>query len=81
MGRHRRPVGLLQILAGVGGGRVVALMYVHRCWPMVSSPHHGHAPGQWRALTVRNIDAWYETFKVAEGQKLYLKPEERVKIW
>ena len=40
-----------------------------------------HAPGQWRALTVRNIDAWYDTFKVAEGQKLYLKPEERVKIW
>ena len=23
-----------------------------------------HAPGQWRALTVRNIDAWYDTFKV-----------------
>lgn len=40
-----------------------------------------HAPGQWRALTVRNIDAWYDTFKVQEGQKLYLKPEDRVKIW
>ncbi len=40
-----------------------------------------HAPGQWRALTVRNIDAWYATFKVGEGQKLYLKPEDRVKIW
>ena len=40
-----------------------------------------HAPGQWRALTVRNIDAWYDTFKVPEGAKLYLKPEDRVKIW
>ena len=40
-----------------------------------------HAPGQWRALTVRNIDAWYDTFKVKEGQKLFLKPEQRVKIW
>ena len=41
----------------------------------------GHAPARWRALTVRNIDAWYQTFKVPEGAKLYLKPEERVKIW
>lgn len=41
----------------------------------------GHAPGRFRALTVRNIDAWYDTFKVKDGQKLYLKPEERVKIW
>lgn len=41
----------------------------------------GHAPARWRALTVRNIDAWYATFKVPEGAKLYLKPEDRVKIW
>lgn len=41
----------------------------------------GHAPGRFRALTVRNIDAWYETFKVKDSQKLYLKPEDRVKIW
>ncbi|HPW13194.1 M13 family metallopeptidase [Thermomonas sp.] len=41
----------------------------------------GHAPGRWRALTVRNIDAWYETFKVPGTAKLYLKPEDRVKIW
>ena len=41
----------------------------------------GHAPARFRALTVRNIDAWYDTFKVKDGAKLYLKPEERVKIW
>lgn len=41
----------------------------------------GHAPARWRALTVRNIDSWYDTFKVPEGAKLYLKPEERVRIW
>lgn len=41
----------------------------------------GHAPARYRALTVRNIDVWYDTFKVKEGEKLYLKPEERVKIW
>jgi putative endopeptidase len=41
----------------------------------------GHAPARWRALTVRNIDAWYDTFKVKDDAKLYLKPEERAKIW
>jgi predicted metalloendopeptidase len=41
----------------------------------------GHAPGNFRALTVRNIDAWYPAFKVQPGQKLYLAPDKRVKIW
>jgi predicted metalloendopeptidase len=30
---------------------------------------------------VRNIDAWYSTFEVKPGEKLYLAPEERVRIW
>ena len=41
----------------------------------------GHAPGNYRALTVRNIDAWYEAFDVKPGDALYLPPEKRVKIW
>ncbi|MFC3174369.1 M13 family metallopeptidase [Novosphingobium bradum] len=41
----------------------------------------GHAPGQYRALTVRNIDAWYRAFDVQPGDRLYLAPEERVRIW
>jgi putative endopeptidase len=41
----------------------------------------GHAPGQFRALTVRNLDAWYGAFGVKPGQKLYLAPEKRVKVW
>ena len=41
----------------------------------------GHAPGQFRALTVRNLDAWYTAFNVKPGQKLYLAPEKRVKVW
>lgn len=40
-----------------------------------------HAPAQFRALTVRNLDAWYPAFDVKPGQKLYLAPEQRVKIW
>ena len=40
-----------------------------------------HAPGQFRAATVRNIDAWYSLFHVQSGEKLYLAPAERVRIW
>lgn len=40
-----------------------------------------HSPGPWRALTVRNLDAWYPAFGVKPGQKLYLAPSERVRVW
>ncbi len=40
-----------------------------------------HSPGQYRAATVRNIDAWYAAFKVKPGEKLYLAPADRVRIW
>jgi predicted metalloendopeptidase len=41
----------------------------------------GHAPEEYRADTVRNLDAWYETFHPSAGQKLYLSPEQRVRVW
>jgi predicted metalloendopeptidase len=41
----------------------------------------GHSPGQYRALTVRNVDAWYPAFNVQPGQKLYLAPNQRAKVW
>ncbi|RFP59028.1 M13 family peptidase [Luteimonas weifangensis] len=41
----------------------------------------GHAPGRFRAQTVRNIDAWYDAFGAQPGQALYLAPEARVRIW
>jgi putative endopeptidase len=31
--------------------------------------------------TMRNVDAWYTAFNVQPGDKLYLAPELRVKIW
>ncbi len=40
-----------------------------------------HSPGEWRAAEVRNVDPWYEAFKVQPGQKMYLPPDKRVKIW
>jgi putative endopeptidase len=41
----------------------------------------GHAPAQYRASTVRNIDAWYRAFDVKPGQDLYLAPADRVRVW
>jgi putative endopeptidase len=41
----------------------------------------GHAPGQFRADTVRNVDAWYKAFDVLPGRNLYLDPEARVRVW
>ena len=40
-----------------------------------------HSPAQYRADTVRNIDAWYAAFDVKPGETLYLAPEQRVQIW
>jgi putative endopeptidase len=41
----------------------------------------GHAPAQYRSYTVRNLDAWYAAFDVKPGEKLYLAPDERVRVW
>jgi predicted metalloendopeptidase len=41
----------------------------------------GHAPEEYRADTVRNLDAWYAAFDVKPGQKLYLAPKDRVQVW
>lgn len=41
-----------------------------------------HSLGRWRVDgTLPNIDAWYEAFDVKEGDKMYLSPEQRAKIW
>lgn len=40
-----------------------------------------HAPGRYRAATVRNLDPWYEAFGVQPGEALYLAPDERVRVW
>jgi putative endopeptidase len=40
-----------------------------------------HSPGEFRSDTVRNVESWYDAYKVMPGDKLYLKPEDRVRIW
>ncbi len=41
-----------------------------------------HSPEPLRVNgVVRNVDAWYEAFRIKPGDKLYLPPEQRVHIW
>lgn len=40
-----------------------------------------HTPGHYRPYVVRNFDAWYTAFGVKPGEKLYLGPDARVKVW
>ena len=78
----------LPVKDGLTGDQRFFLAYA-QSWAVKSRPEtlrqivltNGHAPEQFRALTVRNIDAWYPAFSVKEGQKLYLAPDKRVKIW
>ena len=41
-----------------------------------------HSPGMYRAyVPLQNIDSFYEAFNIQEGDSMYVKPENRVKIW
>jgi putative endopeptidase len=41
-----------------------------------------HSPGEYRAIGAPiNMDAWYKAFNVQPSDKLYKKPEDRIKIW
>jgi putative endopeptidase len=78
----------LPVKDGLTGDQRFFLAYA-QSWAVKSRPEtlrqivltNGHAPEQFRALTVRNLDAWYPAFSVKPGQKLYLAPDKRVKIW
>lgn len=46
---------------------------------VMSNPH---SPGMFRVQgVVRNMDEWYRAFDVTPEDKLFLPPEERVRIW
>lgn len=41
-----------------------------------------HSPGMTRAVQpLLNIDTFYEAFGIKEGDKMYIAPEDRVRIW
>jgi putative endopeptidase len=46
---------------------------------LISNPH---SPPHWRVDgPTRNLDAWYAAFDVKPGDKYYLPPDQRVKLW
>ncbi|WP_289663895.1 M13 family metallopeptidase [Flavobacterium panacagri] len=41
-----------------------------------------HSPGMYRAyVPIQNVDAFYKAFDIKKGDKMYVEPEKRVKIW
>lgn len=40
-----------------------------------------HSPSIQRTWVSRNLDPWYKAYQIKEGQKLYLAPMDRVRIW
>ena len=41
-----------------------------------------HSPAEYRVNgVVRNMDEWYKAFGVKPGDKMYLPPEKRVRVW
>jgi putative endopeptidase len=41
-----------------------------------------HSPPEFRVNgTVQNVDGWYQAFNVRAGQKLFVAPNKRVRIW
>ncbi|MCT4011459.1 M13 family metallopeptidase [Elizabethkingia anophelis] len=41
-----------------------------------------HSPGEYRAFApLVNVDAFHNAFDIKPGDKLYKKPEDRIKIW
>jgi len=76
------------VIDGLTGDQRFFLAYA-QSWRGYSRPEaerqqlvtDGHAPDQYRADTVRNLDAWYAAFDIKPGDALYLPPEKRVKVW
>ena len=46
----------------------------------LTSDPHSHSEARANGV-VRNFEPWYQAFNIQPGSKLYLKPEQRVKIW
>jgi putative endopeptidase len=84
--RHGRPA---PVLDGYTGDQRVFLGWA-QVWRTKARPDalkqqvtsDVHSPAQFRVDgPMRNVDAWYDAWSVKAGDKLYLKPEDRVRIW
>ena len=77
------------VIDGLTGDQRFFIAYAEN-WKEVDRPEFiregllsdSHSPNEFRVNgIVRNMDQWYTAFDVKEGEKLYLRPEDRVHIW
>jgi predicted metalloendopeptidase len=76
------------VLGGISGEQRFFLAFARR-WRRIQTEAalrgqvatDTHPPGKYRSDTVRNVDAWYKAYNVVAGDRLYVKPEARVRIW
>jgi putative endopeptidase len=76
------------VLGGLSGEQRFFLAFAQR-WRRIQSEAalrrqittDTHAPGEYRSDTVRNVDAWYKAYSVVNSDKLYVRPEDHVRIW
>jgi putative endopeptidase len=40
-----------------------------------------HSPSVQRVWVIRNLQPWYDAYKVGPGSKMYLPPDQRVLVW
>jgi len=60
-----------------------------QCWKTKTRPAESirrlsvdpHSPPEFRANVVRNLEEFYAAYGVAEGDGMWLAPEDRVRIW
>jgi putative endopeptidase len=74
--------------AGFSGDQLFFLAFAQSWRHKVREPElrqrivtDAHAPAEYRADTVRNLDPWYDAFGVRPGERLYLAPDDRVRVW
>lgn len=76
------------VIGGLTGEQRFFLAFAQR-WRRIQSDERlkaqiktdTHLAGPYRSAEVRNVDAWYDAFGITPADKLYVKPEERVRIW
>ncbi len=76
------------VIGGMSGEQRFFLAYAQR-WREIQTDaalrkkitSDSHLPGEYRSDAVRNVDAWYKAFNVQPGDRLYIKPEDRVRVW
>ena len=87
--KYQEKHGKAPVIGGLTGDQRFFLAYA-QAWQSKSREGslrqqlltNPHSPAIQRVNgVVRNVDAWYAAFDVKPGDKLYLPPEKRVRIW